>query len=75
MADATVAEEEYLQTLYWLLEAGLPMTAANLVRASQLSAPTVSEMVGRPTAYESARRSGWRNWDRDPRSLKKLSRG
>jgi DtxR family transcriptional regulator, iron-dependent repressor len=47
MADATVAEEEYLQTLYWLLEAGLPMTAANLVRAMQLSAPTVSEMVGR----------------------------
>jgi len=47
MADATVAEEEYLQTLYWLLEAGLPMTAANLSRAMQLSAPTVSEMVGR----------------------------
>jgi DtxR family Mn-dependent transcriptional regulator len=47
MADATDAEEEYLQTLFWLFEAGLPMTAANLVRAMQLSAPTVSEMVGR----------------------------
>jgi hypothetical protein len=23
---ATVAEEEYLQTLFWLQEAGLPMT-------------------------------------------------
>src|SRR5579884_1144636 len=44
---ATVAEEEYLQTLYWLLEAGLPMTAANLARAMQLSAPTVHEMLGR----------------------------
>ena len=44
---ATVAEEEYLQTLYWLTEAGLPMTGANLARAMQLSAPTVHEMVGR----------------------------
>ena len=47
MADATVAEEEYLQTLFWLHEAGLPMTGANLSRAMQLSAPTVHEMVGR----------------------------
>jgi DtxR family Mn-dependent transcriptional regulator len=44
---ATVAEEEYLQTLFWLLEAGLPMTGANVARAMQLSAPTVHEMVGR----------------------------
>jgi DtxR family transcriptional regulator, Mn-dependent transcriptional regulator len=44
---ATDAEEEYLQSLFWLFEAGLPMTAANLSRAMQLSAPTVSEMVGR----------------------------
>jgi DtxR family Mn-dependent transcriptional regulator len=43
----TDAEEEYLQTLFWLFEAGLPMTAANLGRAMRLSAPTVSEMVGR----------------------------
>lgn len=43
----TDAEEEYLQSLFWLFEAGLPMTAANLGRAMQLSAPTVSEMVGR----------------------------
>jgi DtxR family Mn-dependent transcriptional regulator len=46
-AHATDAEEEYLQSLYWLFEAGLPMTGANLARALQLSAPTVSEMVGR----------------------------
>jgi DtxR family Mn-dependent transcriptional regulator len=44
---ATVAEEEYLERLFWLLEAGLPMTGANLARAMQLSAPTVHEMVGR----------------------------
>jgi DtxR family transcriptional regulator, Mn-dependent transcriptional regulator len=44
---ATVAEEEYLQSLYWLQEAGLPMTGANIARAMQLSAPTVHEMVGR----------------------------
>jgi DtxR family transcriptional regulator, Mn-dependent transcriptional regulator len=44
---ATPAEEEYLQSLYWLFEAGLPMTGANLSRAMQLSAPTVHEMLGR----------------------------
>jgi DtxR family Mn-dependent transcriptional regulator len=42
---ATVAEEEYLQTIFWLQEAGLPMTAANVARAMQLSAPTVHEML------------------------------
>src|SRR3954468_16367815 len=47
MADATVAEEEYLQTIFWLHEAGLPITGANVARAMQLSAPTVHEMVGR----------------------------
>jgi DtxR family transcriptional regulator, Mn-dependent transcriptional regulator len=44
---ATVAEEEYLQTLFWLQEAGLPMTGANVARAMQLSPPTVHEMIGR----------------------------
>jgi DtxR family transcriptional regulator, Mn-dependent transcriptional regulator len=44
---ATVAEEEYLQILFWLHEAGLPMTGANVARAMQLSPPTVHEMVGR----------------------------
>ena len=44
---ATVAEEEYLQILFWLQEAGLPMTGANIARAMQLSAPTVHEMIGR----------------------------
>ena len=44
---ATEAEEEYLQIIFWLDEAGLPMTAANVARAMQLSAPTVHEMVRR----------------------------
>jgi DtxR family transcriptional regulator, Mn-dependent transcriptional regulator len=44
---ATVAEEEYLQSLFWLQEAGLPMTGANVARAMPLSAPTVHEMIGR----------------------------
>jgi DtxR family Mn-dependent transcriptional regulator len=49
MADdqATVAEEEYLQSMFWLEEAGLPITGANIARAMQLSAPTVHEMIGR----------------------------
>src|SRR4051795_12772446 len=44
---ATAAEEEYLQTIYWLEEAQLPITGANVARAMQVSAPTVHEMVGR----------------------------
>jgi DtxR family Mn-dependent transcriptional regulator len=44
---ATAAEEEYLQTIYWLEEAELPITGANVARAMQVSAPTVHEMVGR----------------------------
>jgi len=47
IATVTVAEEEYPQILFWLQEAGLPMTAANVARAMQLSAPTVHEMVQR----------------------------
>jgi DtxR family Mn-dependent transcriptional regulator len=44
---ATTAEQEYLESLFWLFEAGLPMTGANLARAMQLSAPTVHEMLRR----------------------------
>ena len=46
-AMATAAEQEYLESLFWLYEAGLPMTGANLARAMRLSAPTVHEMLGR----------------------------
>jgi DtxR family Mn-dependent transcriptional regulator len=59
IASATVAEEEYLQSLFWLQEAGLPMTGANVARAMQLSAPTVHEMVGR------LERDGYITRDRD----------
>jgi DtxR family transcriptional regulator, Mn-dependent transcriptional regulator len=44
---ATPAEEEYLQIIYWLMEADLPITGANIARAMQLSPPTVHEMLGR----------------------------
>src|SRR4051812_11732129 len=47
MAEATVAEEEYLQTMFWLEEAGLQINGANIARAMQLSPPTVHEMIGR----------------------------
>ena len=46
-AEVTVAEEEYLQIMYWLQEAGLPITGANMARAMQVSPPTVHEMIGR----------------------------
>lgn len=44
---ATVAEEEYLETMFWLGEARLPLTGANIARAMRVSAPTVHEMLGR----------------------------
>jgi len=44
---ATPAEEEYLQIIYWLMEAQLPITGANIARAMQLSPPAVHEMLGR----------------------------
>jgi DtxR family transcriptional regulator, Mn-dependent transcriptional regulator len=47
---ATVAEEEYLERIYWLWEAELPITGANIARAMQVSAPTVHEMLGRLVA-------------------------
>ena len=46
-SSATVAEEEYLERIYWLWEAELPITGANIARAMQVSAPTVHEMIGR----------------------------
>src|SRR5205085_6710164 len=44
---ATPAEDEYLQTIFWLEEAELPITGANVARAMHVSPPTVHEMVGR----------------------------
>ena len=45
--ELTDAERGYLETLYWLHEAGLQMTGANVARAMQLSPPAVHEMIGR----------------------------
>ena len=44
---ATEGEEHYLETIFWLEEAGLPITGANIARAQQVSPPTVHEMLGR----------------------------
>ena len=55
---ATVAEEEYLQIIFWRQEAGLPMTGANVARAMQVSAPTVHEMIGRLEADGYVTRDG-----------------
>src|SRR3954454_20947022 len=44
---ATEGEEHYLETIFWLEEAGLPIIGANIARAQQVSPPTVHEMVGR----------------------------
>lgn len=59
---ATVAEEEYLQTIFWLQEAGLPITGANIARAMQLSAPTVHEMVARLEADGYVTRRPDKSW-------------
>src|SRR3954465_10873662 len=44
---ATEGEEHYLETIFWLEEAGLAITGANIARAQQVSPPTVHEMVVR----------------------------
>src|SRR3954463_12658758 len=44
---ATEGEGPSLEAIFWLEEAGLPITGANIARAQQVSPPTVHEMVGR----------------------------
>jgi DtxR family transcriptional regulator, iron-dependent repressor len=41
----TPAIQEYLESLYWLSEAGIERTPTNLSRAMQVSPPSVTEMV------------------------------
>lgn len=60
---ATVAEEEYLQTIFWLQEVELPITGANIARAMQLSAPTVHEMVARLEADGYVHRKPDKSWE------------
>src|SRR5919197_2945972 len=37
--------QEYLESLYWLVEAGIERTPTNLARAMRVSPPSVTEMV------------------------------
>ncbi len=39
--------QEYLESLYWLSEAGIDRTPINVARAMKVSPPSVTEMVGR----------------------------
>ena len=46
-ATLTPAIQEYLESLYWLGEAGIERTPTNLARAMQVSPPSVTGMVRR----------------------------
>ena len=46
-ATLSEATQEYLEIIYWLYEAGIDRTQANLARALQVSQPSASEMVKR----------------------------
>ena len=41
------ASQEYLESIYWLYEAGIERTQANLARALRVSQPSASEMLKR----------------------------
>jgi DtxR family transcriptional regulator, Mn-dependent transcriptional regulator len=41
------AAQEYLESIYWMYEAGIERTQANLARALQVSQPSASEMLRR----------------------------
>ena len=43
----TSTVEEYLEKLFWMNEAGIDATQANLARAVRVSQPTALEMVRR----------------------------
>ena len=43
------ATQEYLESIYWLYEAGIERTQATLARALQVSQPSASEMLRRLT--------------------------
>jgi DtxR family Mn-dependent transcriptional regulator len=50
MATLSDSVQEYLESLYWLAEAGIERTPGNLSRAMQVSPPSVTEMVRRMEA-------------------------
>ncbi len=47
MEQLTEATQEYLEIIYWMYEAGIERTQANLARALQVSQPSASEMLRR----------------------------
>ena len=47
MESLTSTVEEYLEKLFWMNEAGIDATQANLARAVGVSQPTALEMVRR----------------------------
>jgi DtxR family transcriptional regulator, Mn-dependent transcriptional regulator len=47
METLSEASQEYLESIYWLYEAGIDRTQANLARALQVSQPSASEMLRR----------------------------
>jgi DtxR family transcriptional regulator, iron-dependent repressor len=47
METLSEATQEYLESIYWLYEAGIERTQANLARALQVSQPSASEMLKR----------------------------
>ncbi len=49
METLSEATQEYLESIYWLYEAGIERTQANLARALQVSQPSASEMLRRLT--------------------------
>src|SRR6188472_2517555 len=48
MSDATVAEQEYLEIMFWLEEAGLPMTGANIARRHRMIERFLTDVLGIP---------------------------
>ena len=47
MEHLSEATQEYLESIYWLYEAGIDRTQANLARALRVSQPSASEMLRR----------------------------
>ena len=47
MEELSEATQEYLESIYWLYEAGIERTQANLARALRVSQPSASEMLKR----------------------------
>ena len=45
MEELSEATQEYLESIYWLYEAGIERTQANLARALRVSQPSTSEML------------------------------